>query len=88
MELSLPILSVEFARLCNTSIYSIRIPSIYLGLIHSFWLILEVSYMPHLILNPNAISGAHDYTTDKYENDTLVSLRWRAEDIAWYALEK
>ncbi len=40
--------------------------------------------------NPNAYSmhmtGAHNYTADKDENDKLVKLGWKAEGIAWYGL--
>ena len=36
--------------------------------------------------NPNAVAGAHNYTTSEGENDWLVSLGWRYEGIAWYGV--
>lgn len=37
--------------------------------------------------NPNANgAGAHNYTTDKAENDYLVSLGWTYEGAGWLAL--
>jgi hypothetical protein len=36
--------------------------------------------------NPNAESGAHNYTASKEENDALVSLGWREEGIGWYGI--
>ena len=40
--------------------------------------------------NPNAyasgMSGAHNYTSEKAENDHLVKVGWKAEGIAWYGL--
>lgn len=35
--------------------------------------------------NPNAITGNHNYTTDKTENDWLVGLGWKPEGIGWYS---
>ena len=37
--------------------------------------------------NPNAIAGAHNFTTNKEENDFLVNAGWHEEGIAWYVLE-
>ena len=31
-------------------------------------------------------SGSHNYTTDKAENDWLVSIGWQPEGIGWYGL--
>ena len=36
--------------------------------------------------NPNAVTGTHNYTTDKAEHDKLVSLGWRDEGIGWYGI--
>lgn len=36
--------------------------------------------------NPNAIAGAHNFTTSKEENDQVVRAGWNEEGIAWYAL--
>lgn len=38
------------------------------------------------LYNPNARSGSHNYTTNGSERDWLVSLGWRDEGLAWYAL--
>ena len=32
-------------------------------------------------------AGSHNYTTDKAENDYLVSLGWTPEGTAWFALQ-
>lgn len=37
------------------------------------------------LYNPNAAVGAHHYTTDRAERDTLVELGWTYEGIGWYA---
>lgn len=37
--------------------------------------------------NPNAKTGAHNFTTNKNENDYLVKRGWHPEGIAWYALK-
>lgn len=43
------------------------------------------------LYNPNAyatgMSGAHHYTADKDECDSLVELGWQAEGFDWYGLE-
>lgn len=36
--------------------------------------------------NPFAATGTHNYTTSKFENDSLVSAGWREEGIAWYGV--
>jgi hypothetical protein len=36
--------------------------------------------------NPNAIAGAHNYTTSEVERDYLVSVGWNHEGIGWYAV--
>ena len=42
------------------------------------------------LYNPNATgqyeAGAHHYTKDENEVNTLVGLGWRAEGIGWYGL--
>ena len=46
-------------------------------------------YNPYV--DPNAAtnnSGSHNYTTDKTENDYLVSVGWREEGIAWYGVKE
>ncbi len=37
--------------------------------------------------NPNAVSGSHNYTTNKKENDALVKIGWIAEGIGWYGVK-
>jgi hypothetical protein len=37
--------------------------------------------------NPNAVSGSHNYTTNKKENDALVKIGWIAEGIGWYGIK-
>jgi hypothetical protein len=32
-------------------------------------------------------SGSHNYTTDKTENDHLVSLGWKEEGVGWYGVD-
>ena len=36
------------------------------------------------LYNPNAVAGAHHYTTSASERDKLISLGWRYEGTAWY----
>lgn len=38
--------------------------------------------------NPNAKTGAHNFTTSKAESDSLVRAGWKDEGIAWYAVKK
>ncbi|MEY8308449.1 hypothetical protein AAK899_02860 [Erysipelotrichaceae bacterium 51-3] len=38
--------------------------------------------------NPNAVAGAHNYTTNKAENDYLASIGWNTEDIAWHDVKQ
>lgn len=42
------------------------------------------------VYNPNAIgdkeAGAHHYTTDVGERDTLVSIGWNDENVGWYGM--
>jgi hypothetical protein len=33
-------------------------------------------------------SGSHNYTSDKTENDHLVSVGWKEEGIAWYGVDR
>ena len=45
-----------------------------------------MAVMPlYRLYNPNAVVGAHHYTTDRAERDTLVELGWTYEGIGWYA---
>ena len=37
--------------------------------------------------NPNAVTGTHNYTPSKAENDYLASIGWRAEGIGWYGVK-
>jgi cell wall-associated NlpC family hydrolase len=37
--------------------------------------------------NPNAVAGAHNFTTLKAENDNLASIGWYAEGVGWYAVD-
>lgn len=34
--------------------------------------------------NPNAVTGSHNFTTNKAENDSLVAAGWNEEGIGWY----
>jgi len=36
--------------------------------------------------NPNAFANNHNYTTSKPEHNWLISLGWKDEGKAWYAL--
>ena len=36
--------------------------------------------------NPYAVTGTHNYTTSKSENDHLVSVGWREEGVGWYGV--
>ena len=38
--------------------------------------------------NPNAFANNHNYTTSKPEHNWLISLGWKDEGKAWYALNK
>jgi Bacterial surface proteins containing Ig-like domains len=37
-------------------------------------------------LNPNAVTGTHNYTTDKDEHDALITAGWTDEGIGWYGV--
>ena len=43
------------------------------------------SMSPFRQFNPYAMTGTHNYTTNKAENDALVDLGWKAEGVGWYA---
>ena len=34
--------------------------------------------------NPNAVAGAHNFTTSEFERDSLVKAGWSDEGIGWY----
>jgi hypothetical protein len=38
--------------------------------------------------NPYAVSGSHNYTTNKKENDALVKIGWIEEGIGWYGINE
>ncbi len=37
--------------------------------------------------NPNAVAGAHNFTSSKGENDWLVSVCWKGEGVGWYGVK-
>jgi hypothetical protein len=37
--------------------------------------------------NPNAKSGAHNFTTNKDEDTMLANAGWNQEGIAWYGVK-
>ena len=39
------------------------------------------------LYNPNAVAGAHHYTTSEKERNSLVQAGWKDEGIAWYGVK-
>ncbi|MDG4955993.1 hypothetical protein OGZ36_00005, partial [Lactococcus lactis] len=41
----------------------------------------------YVAYNPNAETGAHNYTMSAYEQNSLLSIGWKYGETAWFAVK-